>query len=121
MSVDLPAPFSPSNATISPAFTSIPASLSACVPPNCFDTPRITSNSLVLPGNAEGDWAGSTANIALQLGFMRRAWRRSVALQHTSLRQCSKINACFVAYPTLHLANNQNHGRVLTCQCDSSP
>jgi hypothetical protein len=41
ISVDLPAPFSPRSATISPAPTSIPASMSACVPPKCFDTPRI--------------------------------------------------------------------------------
>src|ERR1051325_4753318 len=41
MRVDLPAPFSPSSATISPAPTSIPASASACVPPKCFDTPRM--------------------------------------------------------------------------------
>src|ERR1044071_7775873 len=41
MSVDLPAPFSPSSATISHRPTSIPASASACVPPNCLHTPRI--------------------------------------------------------------------------------
>src|SRR6266550_7156731 len=41
MSVDLPAPFSPSSATISPALTSIPPSTSACVPPKRFDTPRM--------------------------------------------------------------------------------
>src|SRR5688572_8596566 len=43
MSVDLPAPFSPSSATISPAPTSMRASLRACVPPNRFDTPHMAT------------------------------------------------------------------------------
>ena len=41
ISVDLPAPFSPRSATISPAPTSMRASPRARVPPNRFDTPRI--------------------------------------------------------------------------------
>src|SRR5438270_1437948 len=52
MRVDLPAPFSPRSATISPAPTSIPASMSACVPPNCFDTPRMARRGWL--GREEG-------------------------------------------------------------------
>src|ERR1700722_20183244 len=43
--VDLPAPFSPRSATISPAFRRMPTSSSACVPPNCFDTPLTVRRS----------------------------------------------------------------------------
>ena len=45
MRVDLPAPFSPSRATISPALRDMPTLLSARVPPNVFDTPRTSSRS----------------------------------------------------------------------------
>jgi hypothetical protein len=44
MSVDLPAPFSPSSATISARPTCMETLFSARVPPNCLDTPRTASS-----------------------------------------------------------------------------
>ena len=40
ISVDLPAPLSPTSAMTSPAFTERLTSVSACTEPNDFETPR---------------------------------------------------------------------------------
>src|SRR3982074_1369714 len=51
MSVDLPAPLSPTRATTSPARICSSTSTSACTPPNRLETPRNASTG----GNATGD------------------------------------------------------------------
>ena len=43
ISVDLPAPLSPTSAMISPGWTTRSTSVSACTEPKCFDTPRSSS------------------------------------------------------------------------------
>ncbi len=51
MSVDLPAPFSPSSAWISPPWSSMETSASAWVDPNARDTWRISSTGVVGAGS----------------------------------------------------------------------
>src|SRR3984885_1055143 len=46
ISVDLPAPFSPRSARISPALRAMPTSVSASVPPKLLKTPRTCNSSL---------------------------------------------------------------------------
>src|SRR5208282_2083715 len=76
--VDLPAPFSPSSAWISPTSTSRLTSLSAVTPPKVFVTPvRRTANGRVAELSAtESDMARRLLGPFVFVGATRRGGRR---------------------------------------------
>src|SRR6185503_2911716 len=56
MSVDLPAPLSPTRAITSPSRTSKSTSVSACTEPKVFDRPRISRSGVSLMGRLGRQW-----------------------------------------------------------------
>src|SRR5215813_11675992 len=86
MSVDLPAPLSPTSAMTSPERTSKSTSVSACTEPNVFERSRISRSGVSLTGRRDPTTPG---------------WRR---LEGASTHRSGRLLAVLLVRPGAHLA-----------------
>src|SRR6187397_3236443 len=95
MSVDLPAPLSPTSAMTSPSRTSKSTSVSACTDPNVFERPRISSSGVSVTGRlrttVEAPGGASTLVADLLAELLELPGAHVVALQELVLEEARVV------------------------------
>src|SRR6188472_3171147 len=95
MSVDLPAPLSPTSAITSPSRTSKSTSVSACTDPNVFDRSRISRSGVSVTGRlwrtVEAPGGASTAIVDLLAVLLELPRAHVAALQELVLEEARVV------------------------------